>query len=72
MRLLNVNSRELVEVVGEGVPRYAILSHTWGTDEVLFADMGDPEAKKKSGWGKIESSCQQASKDGFEWIWIDT
>lgn len=39
MRLLNVDTLEL-EYFGsvEQRPQYAILSHTWGTDEVLYED----------------------------------
>ncbi|KAI7249107.1 hypothetical protein KC343_g4462 [Hortaea werneckii] len=54
-------------------PPYAILSHTWEDDEVLFKDMSDLEsAKAKSGWQKIEYICRQALDDGLEWAWIDT
>ncbi|KAI6797844.1 hypothetical protein KC361_g3646 [Hortaea werneckii] len=54
-------------------PPYAILSHTWEDDEVLFKDMDDLEmAKAKSGWQKIEYICRQALEDGLEWAWVDT
>ncbi|KAI7356581.1 hypothetical protein KC354_g10365 [Hortaea werneckii] len=54
-------------------PPYAILSHTWEDDEVLFKDMDDLErAKAKSGWQKIEYTCRQALEDGLEWAWVDT
>ncbi|KAI7309944.1 hypothetical protein KC326_g6877 [Hortaea werneckii] len=54
-------------------PPYAILSHTWEDDEVLFKDMDDLEcAKAKSGWQKIEYICRQALKDDLEWAWVDT
>jgi hypothetical protein len=36
MRLLNVNSLELEEFIEDSVPKYAILSHTWATEEVTF------------------------------------
>lgn len=41
MRLINVHSCEIQEFHGSGIPRYAILSHTWGEpeDEVTFHDM---------------------------------
>ncbi|KAF4334717.1 heterokaryon incompatibility protein het-E-1 [Fusarium beomiforme] len=54
---------------------YAILSHTWGTeeDEVTFQDLQEPdERKKKNGWSKIQECCEQAKKDGIDWVWIDT
>lgn len=41
MRLINVHSHEIREFHEGGIPRYAILSHTWGEpeDEVTFQDM---------------------------------
>lgn len=41
MRLINVNSCEIREFHEGSIPRYAILSHTWGEpeDEVTFQDM---------------------------------
>jgi hypothetical protein len=40
MRLLGCLDKNLVEFVGDSVPRYAILSHTWEDkeDEVVFSD----------------------------------
>ncbi|KAL2270744.1 hypothetical protein VTJ83DRAFT_115 [Remersonia thermophila] len=39
MRLLNVATQELEEFHGADIPPYAILSHTWGPDEVSLYDM---------------------------------
>jgi hypothetical protein len=39
MRLLNVSTREVEEFQGNDVPPYAILSHTWGGEEVTFHEM---------------------------------
>lgn len=41
MRLINVHSYEIREFYEGGIPRYAILSHTWDEpeDEVTFQDM---------------------------------
>jgi hypothetical protein len=39
MRLLNVFTGKLEEYFGSEMPRYAILSHTWGRDEITFADI---------------------------------
>jgi hypothetical protein len=57
-----------------GVPCYAILSHTWGNDEVLYQDItGDlTKAEKKLGYSKIANSCERAASDGWRYIWIDT
>jgi hypothetical protein len=39
MRVLNVFSGRLEEYFGSKIPKYAILSHTWGRDEVTFSDI---------------------------------
>lgn len=39
MRLLNVFTGKLEEYFGSAIPKYAILSHTWGRDEVTFSDI---------------------------------
>jgi hypothetical protein len=39
MRLLNVSTREVEEFQGNDIPLYAILSHTWGREEVTFREM---------------------------------
>ncbi|KAI0470750.1 HET-domain-containing protein [Xylariaceae sp. FL0804] len=72
MRLINVNSENVVEFLGDRIPRYAILSHTWGCEEVSFQDVQAGKASWKAGYAKIKHTCGQAKKDGFEWAWIDT
>ncbi|KAI0805460.1 HET-domain-containing protein [Xylaria sp. FL0064] len=72
MYLLNVHTRQLQEFFGDRTPPYAILSHTWGEDEVLFQDLADPKHKEKLGYKKIEGCCQQAIRDGLQFVWIDT
>lgn len=72
MRLLDVDSRQLQEYIGDEIPPYAILSHTWGDDEVLFQDLPNPDHRSKLGYAKIEGCCQQAIKDGHRYVWIDT
>ena len=43
MRLLDTTSLELEEFVGDSVPRYAILSHTWvAGEEISFHEFQDP------------------------------
>ncbi|KAK3370499.1 heterokaryon incompatibility protein-domain-containing protein [Podospora didyma] len=57
------------------IPRYAILSHTWGENEVLFADIHDPltpHPAHMAGFQKVAGSCMQELHDGFDYIWIDT
>ncbi|RYC56155.1 hypothetical protein CHU98_g10056 [Xylaria longipes] len=72
MHLLNVHTRQLQEFIGDRKPPYAILSHTWGEDEVLFQDLSNPEHKNKLGYKKIEGCCEQAIREGFEFVWVDT
>lgn len=76
MRLLNATTYKFHEYIGGDVPEYAILSHTWGEDEVTFHDMraeAPPETwKAKLGWGKIEKCCDQALRDSIQFVWVDT
>ncbi|KAL6879204.1 hypothetical protein J3F83DRAFT_725438 [Trichoderma novae-zelandiae] len=39
MRLLDARTLELVDVIDNSVPRYAILSHTWGDEEVTIQQL---------------------------------
>ena len=43
------------DFVSDDIPRYAILSHTWGvdTEEVTFRDLMDGTGKNKAGYNKI-------------------
>jgi len=55
---------------------YAILSYTWGKEEVIFQDMeaGADMSKtvSKAGWTKIQFYAKQAAADGLQYFWIDT
>lgn len=58
------------------VPAYAILSHTWGKEEVIFQDMEDDadmsKTVSKAGWRKIQFLARQAAADGLQYFWMDT
>ncbi|KAF1934969.1 HET-domain-containing protein, partial [Clathrospora elynae] len=56
------------------IPRYAILSHTWGADgdEVTFADLETGHGNTKPGYNKIRFCGDQARRDGLQYFWIDT
>ncbi len=64
------------ESTSDNVPAYAILSHTWGKEEVIFeeikvgADMS--KTVSKAGWRKIQFCAKQAAADGLEYFWVDT
>lgn len=74
MRLLHTSSLR-VEDFDEPVHRkYAILSHTWGQDEVSFAQMARLRhpTTSKAGFKKIKSFCDIARRHGYEHVWVDT
>lgn len=71
MWLLNTVTHKLRSFV-EQIPEYVILSHTWEDDEVTFDDLNKPHAKHMTGYRKIIGCCKLASRDGYEWAWIDT
>lgn len=71
MRLVNTLSQKLESFADNKIPPYAILSHRWENEEVLFDDMrGD--FSRKQGYGKLKGACDQAARDGLRYIWIDT
>ncbi|KOS18747.1 Vegetative incompatibility protein HET-E-1 [Escovopsis weberi] len=73
MRLINTKNYEIETFLGTHIPKYAILSHTWGNDEVTMEQMVAGTADTKSdGYLKIKNVCKQAVTDGCEYAWIDT
>jgi hypothetical protein len=73
MRLLHAQKINLTSFEENAIPPYAILSHTWGADEVSFQDIHDLRvASKKAGYKKIEYVCRDALWRDLEYVWIDT
>ncbi|KAH6868040.1 heterokaryon incompatibility protein-domain-containing protein [Alternaria rosae] len=72
MRLINVITQKLEDFTGRPPPKYAILSHTWGTEEITFSEMQSQPDTRKAGLEKILLSCNQARIDGHDYIWCDT
>ena len=75
MRLLQYNNGSdfsLTEFFGSDIPKYAILSHRWGLEEVTFKDMVDGTSKSKAGYNKIQFCGEQAKRDGLQHFWVDT
>jgi hypothetical protein len=73
MRLLHIEdngSFSLAEFIGQDVPPYAILSHTWGADnqEVTYHDMVNRCGQHKRGYNKIYFCARQASADKLEYF----
>ncbi|KAH8684251.1 heterokaryon incompatibility protein-domain-containing protein [Tricladium varicosporioides] len=56
------------------IPRYAILSHTWGpaAEEVTFEDIKGGIAEGKQGYAKIRFCGERARQDGIQYFWVDT
>ncbi|KAI0871243.1 heterokaryon incompatibility protein-domain-containing protein [Hypoxylon argillaceum] len=80
MRLINTQTYELIELF-HNIPPYAILSHTWGNEEVTFQEYllaTGSEAKRhahtrqKAGFSKIMGACHRARSDGLKFLWCDT
>ncbi|KAI3321797.1 HET-domain-containing protein [Xylariaceae sp. AK1471] len=76
MRLLNVKTFKLEDSLSiKKRKKYAILSHTWLEEEVLFNHIENLERsalEKLKGFTKVKDSCARAQADGYEYIWIDT
>jgi len=78
MRLINTRTGFMRDFISDDdIPEYAILSHTWESDqEISFQQWENREhgigITSKTGFAKIEQFREQAVHDGFEWIWVDT
>jgi len=76
MRLLNTALLELEYFTTKEKPPYAILSHTWGSEEVLYDHARHGPAKLRScgrtGLFKVLKSAEIALNDGYNYIWVDT
>lgn len=80
MRLLDVDSLDLDHDIGDPqmkeffgyIPPYAILSHTWGDEEVLFSDIINRTARQSRAFPKLLNTVAQAKKRSLRWVWIDT
>ncbi|KAI1322057.1 kinesin light chain 1 [Xylariaceae sp. FL0255] len=62
------------DLTPDNVPPYAILSHTWGPDEILYADLADKrnDWQQKAGYDKIRFCAEQARRQGLRYFWVDT
>jgi hypothetical protein len=73
MWLLDTTSLALTAFFDDNTPHYAILSHTWGPEEVSFQDIQGPHEAiaNRAGYRKIKGFCSTASEARFEWGWVD-
>lgn len=77
MRLLERDNAGQISLTRDFVgddspPPYAILSHTWGAEEVTFKDLVDGTGKNKLGYHKIRFCGDQGWRDGLRYFWVDT
>lgn len=74
MRLINTHTKCFVRFSDPSrIPPYAVLSHRWNTQEVLFEDMQSHEALvDHPGFSKLSGCCDIARAYGYEYIWMDT
>ncbi|KAI6022265.1 hypothetical protein PISMIDRAFT_94096, partial [Pisolithus microcarpus 441] len=71
---------DVIKELGDKIVSYAILSHRWEV-EVTYKEMiglvktdeqKREEVRNRVGYQKIIKSCEQARRDGYEWLWSDT
>jgi len=75
MRLINATTMELEGPFTDyRAPPYAILSHTWGDDEMSLQEIADSTARcgNREGFKKIREACAQALRDDLFHVWVDT
>jgi hypothetical protein len=74
MRLINATTLTVKEFVHDEIPQYAILSHTWGVEEVSFQDISSlsDSVKSRAGFQKIQKCCNRTLTQGLKYCWIDT
>ena len=82
MRLIHAASLQLERFDDDAkVPPYAILSHTWGGQEISLQQFEDAykgdenkrsQVKRMLGYAKIVRACEQALRDGYGYAWVDT
>ncbi|KAI1823046.1 heterokaryon incompatibility protein-domain-containing protein [Xylaria intraflava] len=75
MRLLNTKTLQLDTFSSTKHLNYAILSHTWGKDEVLFEDIRHGSRaswRHKTGCSKVLAAADLAREMRYNHLWIDS
>ncbi|KAK5652412.1 hypothetical protein OQA88_10454 [Cercophora sp. LCS_1] len=74
MKLINTGTLRLEEYLDASAPPYAILSHTWEDEEVLYQEFIQPAGPhlQKKGYTKIVQTCRLAREASFTHCWVDT
>ena len=75
MRLIDCCSEplQMIDFLGRPPHAFAILSHTWDSEEVTFQAFHHLAARTVAkGWTKIEQTCLEVQRCGFNYVWIDS
>lgn len=77
MRLIKTTTLELEEFIESQIPKYAILSHTWGNEEVTLQEWRNRKKwssniSSREGYQKILDCCKRARRDCLDYVWVDT
>ncbi|KAF2636030.1 HET-domain-containing protein [Massarina eburnea CBS 473.64] len=78
MRLINCETMRFKEFIGDNIPEYGILSHTWDSKEVSYQDyvaLQDLTGLSNHSTPAIEKilgTCAEAKKDSLKYVWIDS
>ncbi|KAJ9609688.1 hypothetical protein H2200_006016 [Cladophialophora chaetospira] len=78
MRLLNTKTLKFKEFYDADIPKYAILSHCWGSNEIPYQDFQSRRKRRGIGYRKIREFCRTAPEAArtyglsIEWVWVDT
>lgn len=72
-RLLDTKTLRLEQFIEGQIPKYAIFSHRWTDEEVLYPKMAVlDENRTMKGYHKIVNLCKTAAADGYHYVWMDT
>jgi hypothetical protein len=75
MRLININTFRLETFVEPSIPEYAILSHTWDGEEVVYEEFikaSKNVVEKDARYHKIRGCAELAAEADLSNFWIDT
>ena len=72
MRLLNTKSHTFKEFFDSDIPKYAILSHRWGDDEITFQEFRKGKNRDSQAYAKVRRFCALAKASDVAWVWVDT
>ncbi|KAJ1329647.1 HET domain-containing protein [Microdochium nivale] len=73
MHLINAETRQLEEHIGDNIEQYSILSHKWREEEVGHQTFQTPDkGANLRGFAKIAAACDLSLRHGIKYTWVDT